>query len=524
MSRLFIVVLTAVVWMLSCASFMQAADEKVVAVTFDKLQPVLQKRCGSCHGRNEPRSGLDLTNLTGLKAGSESGPVVVSGKPELSLLYLTAAHLDGPKMPPGKERIPSSELQLFHDWIAGGLQERGGAVPSTAMNSAVPASLPALVAVTPLTRPTATTALAVDPRGKLIAVSGIQQVVLLDAKTHQPTTAFPFPEGEVFALKFSQDGEWLVAGGGLGAASGKVVIFEVATGKRILETPEERDSVLSIDITPDRQTLAWGGPWRTVKVLNVSSQKITATLSGPTDWVLSVCLSPDGRLVAGSDRFGGVRVWNIATGKEFWNLRGHTGAVPKVVWSPTSDQLLSVGEDGTARMWDLHTGEITSLCELKLGGLWAADWHASNVIAIGGRHRKGALLSSKGQTLFELPITDETTEIAFTADGSQVLLADAGGRITPFAVASGKPIEPFSLPLAAAATLARVEVPWPPRTRPVRNVPPQSKSTASPEDELLQAVLEAEEAVKTTEASLVKLRETAGRLRKILAERDPRKP
>ncbi len=514
----------ALMWVVSTASLTNAADEKPVAVTFDKLQPVLQKRCGSCHGRNEPRSGLDLTNLPGLKAGSESGPVVVSGKPELSLLYLTAAHLDGPKMPPGKERIPSAELQLFHDWIAGGLQERAGSNPSTAMKSTKPVAPAALAPVTPLTRPTATTALAVDPHGKWIAVSGLRQVVLLDAKTHQASTAFPFPEGEVFSLRFSQDGEWLVAGGGLGAASGKVVIFEVATGKRVLETAEERDSVLSVDITPDRQTLAWGGPWRTVQVLDVPTQKVTATLTGPTDWVLSVNLSPDGRLVAGSDRFGGVRVWNIATGKEFWNLRGHTGAVPKLVWSPKSDHLLSLGEDGSARMWDLHTGEQSAVWELNIGGLWAADWHTSNVIAIGGRGKKALLMDLHGKELHAVPLTDEVTEIAFHADGTEVLIADAAGRIVPFAVVTGKPESAFSLPLAQA--MARIEIPWPSRTRPARSaaVKTTAASTVSPEDDLLHAVLEADEAVKAAEASLAKFRETAARLRKILSERETQQP
>ncbi len=509
-------------WILPSGSLLQAADEKVVAVTFDKLQPVLQKRCGSCHGRNEPRSGLDLTNLAGLKAGSESGPVVVSGKPELSLLYLTAAHIDGPTMPPGKERIPSSELQLFHDWIIGGLQERGGTSPSASMTETASDKLPQQVPVTPLIRPTATTALAIDPQGKLIAVSGIRQVVLLDARTYQPVTAFPFPEGEVFALKFSHDGEWLVTGGGLSAASGKVVIFDVASGKRLLETPEDRDSVLCVDITADRQTIAWSGPWRTVKVMNVPSQTVALTLTGPTDWVLSVALSPDGRLVAASDRFGGVRIWNAATGKEFWNLRGHTGAVPQLVWSPKSDHLLTVGEDESARLWDLHTGDQAAAWELALGGLRAADWHATNVIAVGGRNNRALLLDPHGNTLTELPLSDEVTKIAFSSDGARVLIADAAGRIAPFEVSNGQLTGAFSLPVSQP--VARVEVPWPTRTRPIRSVASSAKpkSTASPEAELLEAVLEAEAAVRSTEESLAKLRATAERLRKILAESDAR--
>ena len=516
-------ILCAVVGMLPLGSFVRAAEEPDQAVTFDKLQTVLKKRCTSCHGGNEPRSGLDLTTLAGLKAGSESGPVVVAGKPEESLLYTLTAHLEGPKMPPGKDRIPASEIKLFHDWIAGGMLERPGSKPkpkvsgSAAEASAVTSDRPTIVAVNPLKQATAITALAVNPAGDTIAVSGLQQVVLLDLQTHSPKKAFPFPEGEIFALKFSQDGNWLVAGGGRGGASGKAVIFDVVSGKQILETPEERDSVLSVDITADSKYLAWGGPWRSVKVLNIAKQKLVSTLTGPTDWVLSVGFSPDGRLVAGSDRFGGLRIWKVSDGKEFLNLRGHTGAVPRIVWSPNSDHLLSVGEDATARIWDLHTGNASATWVLKLGGLWAADWHPSNVIALGGRDKKAVLLNPEGKILHEMTLKDEATRVVFFPDGSQMLVADAAGQITPFAVSSGQPANAFSLPIAE--TLAQVDLPWPGRTRPVKEVSVTAVKSVSPEEELLQAVEEAEESLKTAEAALVKLRESATRLRKSLSDR-----
>ena len=521
--RLTVRIFVAVVGALPLVSFVHAADEPDGVVTFDKLQTVLKKRCTSCHGGNEPRSGLDLTTLAGLKAGSESGPVAVPGKPEESLLYTLTAHLEGPKMPPGKDRIPSLEIKVFHDWIAGGMLERPGSKPkpkmsgSTSEASSTTADRPTIVAVTPLKQATAITALAVNPAGDTIAVSGLQQVVLLDLQTHSPKKAFPFPEGEVFALKFSQDGNWLVAGGGRGGASGKVVILDVASGKRILETPEERDTVLSVDITADNKYLAWGGPWRTVKVLNIPKQKLVSTLTGPTDWVLSVGFSPDGRLIAGSDRFGGLRLWKVSDGKEFLNLRGHTGAVPKFVWSPNSDHLLSIGEDATARVWDLHTGNATSTWELKLGGLWAADWHPSNVIALGGRDKRAILLNPEGKQLYELTLKDEATRVVFIPDGSQLLVADAAGQITPVAVSTGQAAKAFSLPIAE--TLAQVDLPWPGRTRPIKEVSVTAVKSVSAEEELLQAVEDAEESLKTAEAALVKLRESAARLRKSLSER-----
>ncbi|MEW4486538.1 c-type cytochrome domain-containing protein [Thalassoglobus sp. JC818] len=507
-----------VCWLLSqaTASFAQSSED---VVTYDQLRPVIRKRCASCHSRNQPRAGLDLSTLSGLQAGSDSGPVVVAGEPENSLLYTVVAHLEEPAMPPGKPKIPSGEIKLLHDWIAGGLISKPGGEPTLATSKGSQSG--DLSAVTPLTQLTAITAMAIDPQGEKIAVSGLKQIVILDAVSHETRKAFTFPEGEVFSLRYSSDGEWLIAGGGLGGDSGKVVVFNVSNGQRLIETPEEYESVLSADATPDRKFLAWGGPWKSIRVFDVEQQRVISTLSGQTDWVLSVSFSSDGLLVAGSDRFGGIRIWSTHEGKEFLNLRGHTGAVPELVWSPTSDHLLSIGEDGTARIWNLHTGEQQAVWDFGKGALRAAAWHPSGLIALGSRENEVVIITPEGEVIDEFETADEVTKLVFNPAGSELLVADASGRIHPFDTKYGTHGEPFNLPVAQA--MARIEVPWPLRTRASRDesiLPQEEASPASSEDALLQAVLEAEEAVRVTEESLAKLREAAASLRETLEERN----
>ncbi|TWT43542.1 WD domain, G-beta repeat [Thalassoglobus neptunius] len=507
-----------ILWLTSLAtsSLAQSTDD---VVTYDQLRPVIRKRCASCHSRNQPRAGLDLSTLSGLQAGSDSGPVVVAGEPENSLLYTVVAHLEEPTMPPGKPKIPSGEIKLLHDWIAGGLISKPGGEPTLARSNG--AQNAAITTVTPLTQLTAITAMAMDPKGERIAVSGLKEIVILDAKSHAPLHAFPFPEGEVFSLRFSSDGEWLIAGGGLGGDSGKVIVFEVSSGKRLIETPEEYESVLSADATPDRKYLAWGGPWRSIRIFDVARQEVVSTLTGQTDWVLSVSFSPDGLLVAGSDRFGGIRIWSTHEGKEFWNLRGHTGAVPELVWSPNSDQLLSIGEDGTARIWNLHTGESEAVWDFNKGALRAAAWHSSGQIALGSRNKEVTIVSPEGQVIHEFSTADEVTKLVFDPTGTELLVADVSGRIHPFNTQSGTHGDPLTLPVAQA--LARIEIPWPQRSRATRDesiLPKEEAPPATSEDALLQAVLEAEEAVRVTEESLIKLRKAAASLREALEQRN----
>ena len=76
-----------------------------------------------------------------------------------------------------------------------------------------------------------------------------------------------FPERTAHVLKFSRNGELLLAAGGRGAHSGKAVVFDVKSGKRVIEVGEdELDSILAADLSNDHRLIAIGGPDKKVKV------------------------------------------------------------------------------------------------------------------------------------------------------------------------------------------------------------------------------------------------------------------
>ena len=69
----------------------------------------------------------------------------------------------------------------------------------------------------------AVTALAASPWAPLVAVAGQKQVLLYNTDTRELLGVLPFPEGMPHVLKFSRNGTLLLAGGGRGGQSGKVV-------------------------------------------------------------------------------------------------------------------------------------------------------------------------------------------------------------------------------------------------------------------------------------------------------------
>jgi hypothetical protein len=82
------------------------------------IQLLFKARCLRCHGDKVKKAGLDLSTHAVLLKGSESGPVVVPGKPDDSLLYLLVR--DG-KMPAGKAgRLDAADVEILRRWIEAG--------------------------------------------------------------------------------------------------------------------------------------------------------------------------------------------------------------------------------------------------------------------------------------------------------------------------------------------------------------------------------------------------------------------
>ena len=63
------------------------------------VRPLLAENCYSCHGDKKQKGGLRLDSLEAILKGGESGPAVVPGKPDESLL-VEAINYDGLEMPP----------------------------------------------------------------------------------------------------------------------------------------------------------------------------------------------------------------------------------------------------------------------------------------------------------------------------------------------------------------------------------------------------------------------------------------
>src|SRR5438067_7368831 len=75
------------------------------------VRPILQAYCTECHGEAEkPKGGLDLRLRRFALRGGKSGPAVVAGKPDESLLV---ERVSSGEMPPGKKKLSAAEIDVL---------------------------------------------------------------------------------------------------------------------------------------------------------------------------------------------------------------------------------------------------------------------------------------------------------------------------------------------------------------------------------------------------------------------------
>lgn len=115
------------IWVAAGLPTASGVTRKQPQVTLHDVVPILLLRCAACHGRQQQDGGLDLRSRESMLKGGESGPVLIPGDPENSLIL---KRLVAEEMPPRKRLIEASvkpmtasEIELLRAWIQAGAPE-----------------------------------------------------------------------------------------------------------------------------------------------------------------------------------------------------------------------------------------------------------------------------------------------------------------------------------------------------------------------------------------------------------------
>ena len=129
---------TAFLWLLATAvQLVTALHASEKEEEFERrVRPLLIERCHKCHAGPEAKGGLRLDSRTAAMKGGDTGPAIVVGKPEQSLLMQAVRHENGLEMPPDG-KLSAVQIEALSRWIRDGAVWPGAseAAPSGSVES-----------------------------------------------------------------------------------------------------------------------------------------------------------------------------------------------------------------------------------------------------------------------------------------------------------------------------------------------------------------------------------------------------
>ena len=101
------------------------ADPASPAFFSERVQPILQKSCFSCHGGMNHRGGFNMQTRAGMLKGGKDGVVLIPGDPAKSLLVQLMRH-EGPAddpmpmPPPPRPKVSDADIAVVEQWVKAG--------------------------------------------------------------------------------------------------------------------------------------------------------------------------------------------------------------------------------------------------------------------------------------------------------------------------------------------------------------------------------------------------------------------
>lgn len=343
-------------WLLLHASLpVLLADEprsSASQVSFSQqIAPLFRSHCQGCHQPAKAQGELVMTEIASLYAAGESGmPAVVPGKPDESyLIEQIVPHQGEAAMPKGDQPLAESDIDLIRRWIAeGAVDDSPPATPSYSANNPPQYQRPPLI-----------TALAYSSDGKWLAVSGFQEVLLLDATTQQLEHRLVGLSERIESISFSPDSRRLAVTGGSPGRLGEVQVWDVPSGELLLSKQITFDTVYGGCFSPDGKLVAFGCSDNTVRAIDAESGAQVLHQGAHDDWILACVFSPDGKHLVSAGRDMTVKLTEVETERFVDNITSITpgalrGGINALAMHPSRHEVLVGGSDGAPKVYRLY--------------------------------------------------------------------------------------------------------------------------------------------------------------------------
>ena len=207
--------------------------------------------------------------------------------------------------------------------------------------------------------------LAFSPDGNILAsvsdylIGNEREVLLWDMTTGKKLKSLVSPtNSNIFGLAFSQDGNILAAA----PNDGTIRLWDIESGEMIQVLSGTSTVPRSMSFTPDNEYLVTGsrrqagiGGEGLIQIWDVSNGiNVHYFLGGKN--VQALELNSEGNIIASGHIDGEIYIWDMDRKQEIMSLSGHTDSITNLAFSSDGNKIASASKDRTVRTWDLATG------------------------------------------------------------------------------------------------------------------------------------------------------------------------
>ena len=164
--------------------------------------------------------------------------------------------------------------------------------------------------------------------------------------------------------------------------SGLVFAWSLDTAKELWQLPAHESKIN--DLVVSEKHLITASEDKSIKVWDIETRELLATLSEHTLAVQSLAISDDGKTLISGGSDTTVKIWNLDTFELIRNVQAHNSDIYALDINHKGDAFASGSSDNTVKIWDLQTGE----------NLHSMVAHKSFVFAVKFAHSDKMLLSA----------------------------------------------------------------------------------------------------------------------------------
>ncbi|VXD21906.1 WD-40 repeat protein [Planktothrix serta PCC 8927] len=218
-------------------------------------------------------------------------------------------------------------------------------------------------------------------------------------------------KNSVLSVAVSPDNQLIAS-----ASDDKTIKLWTREGKVIKTLEGHQDSVWFVTFSPNSQLIASASKDKKIK-LWTKDGTIIRTLEGHKDEVKWVSFSPDGQQIASASKDKTVKIWSL-DGRLIQTLNGHQKTVLSVVFSPDGQQIASSSEDGIINLWT-RQGKLIKTIKAHSQPIWSISFSPdSQIIASASDDKTVKLWNREGELIRTLEGHQQAVNtVDFSRDG-----------------------------------------------------------------------------------------------------------